>query len=63
MLDTLAILRWPRFLRDELEALAVAQELLQKDAERLGCTRFEPMDKVRATRRHRDWLATRRERR
>ena len=35
-----------RFLRDELESLAVAQEEAKAGAERLGCVRFEPMEKV-----------------
>lgn len=34
------------FLRDEVEALAVAQEEGIEAAKRLGCTRFEPIDKV-----------------
>lgn len=35
-----------RFLRDELEVLAAAQEQEAKKAQLLGCTRFEPMEKV-----------------
>lgn len=35
-----------RFLRDEVEVLAVAQEKEMAAARRLGCTRFEPMEKL-----------------
>lgn len=39
-------------MRNELEALAVAQEEAKKAAERLGCVRFEPMEKVGVQSRH-----------
>lgn len=35
-----------RFLRDEVEMLAMAQEEEMAAARRLGCTRFEPMEKL-----------------
>lgn len=35
-----------RFLRDELAVLATHQEEMTKQAQQMGCTRFEPMEKV-----------------